>query len=257
VSLDFNLTDKVAIVTGSGKGIGKQIAIAYAKSGADLVVCGRHLETLEKTAMEIRRIGRNALVVKTDVRKISEIKELVQKSLDFYKQIDILVNNAGLNQTRATLEVTEEIWDRIINTNLKGAFFCCQEVGRHMLKQNRGKIINISSIMGDWGLGFNVPYCSSKGGLTLLTKALALEWAPQGINVNAIGPGYVLTDQVSWSLEDPELGPKIRAKMPMRVGTLEDIEGAAVFLGSEASDYINGRTIFVDGAQAVGWMGPE
>ncbi|MFN8453473.1 MAG: SDR family oxidoreductase [Anaerolineae bacterium] len=102
-----------------------------------------------------------------------------------------------------------------------------------------------------------VPYCSSKGGLTLLTKALALEWAPYGINVNAIGPGYVLTDQVRWAMQDPELGQRIRAKMPMRVGEVDDLEGAAVFLASEASNYVNGRTLFVDGAQAVGWMGPD
>jgi NAD(P)-dependent dehydrogenase (short-subunit alcohol dehydrogenase family) len=153
--------------------------------------------------------------------------------------------------------VTEETWHFIVDTNLKGTFFFSQHAGRYMIEQGKGKIINISSIMGDWGLGFNVPYCSSKGGMNLLTKALALEWAPLGINVNAIGPGYIRTDQVDWSLRDPVLGPRIQAKMPMRVGEVEDIEGAAIFLASEASDYVNGRTIYVDGAQAVGWMGPE
>jgi NAD(P)-dependent dehydrogenase (short-subunit alcohol dehydrogenase family) len=257
MSLDFKLNDMVAIVTGGGKGIGKQIALAYARSGADVVVCGRHLEILEDTAKQIQLEGRRALPVRADVRKTSDIEEIVKITLDKFTKIDILVCNAGINRTGPTLDVSEEDWNDIINTNLKGAFFCCQEVGRHMIQRKKGKIIIISSIMGDWGLGYNAPYCASKGGLVLMTKALALEWASYGINVNSIGPGYVRTDQVQWSLEDPILGPKIESKMPMRVGELEDIEGTAVFLASRASDYINGRTIFVDGAQAVGWMGPE
>jgi NAD(P)-dependent dehydrogenase (short-subunit alcohol dehydrogenase family) len=257
MSLDFSLDSKVAIVTGGGKGIGKAIALAYARSGADVVVCGRHRETLEDTRQAIQAHGHKALAIPADVSKIPDIKNVVSQTLSEFGAVDILVNNAGVNRTGPSLDVTEETWNFIIDTNLKGVFFFCQEVGRHMIERRKGKIINISSIMGDWGLGFNVPYCSSKGGLTLLTKALALEWAPYGIHVNAIGPGYVRTDQVEWSLRDPVLGPRIQAKMPMRVGDVEDIEGAAVFLASDASNYISGRTLFVDGAQAVGWMGPE
>lgn len=257
MSLDFSLNGKVALVTGGGKGIGKAIAVAYAKCGADVVVSGRHMETLEETRREIETQGRVGLALVADVGKVADIKRVVAHSLEQFGVIDILVNNAGVNRTGPTLEVTEETWDWIINTNLKGTFFCCQEVGRHMVERRKGKIINISSIMGDWGLGFNIPYCSSKGGMNLLTKALALEWAPLGINVNAIGPGYIRTDQVNWSLQDPVLGPRIQGKMPMNVGEVEDIEGAAVFLASEASNYVNGRTLYVDGAQAVGWMGPE
>lgn len=257
MSLDFSLNGKVALVTGGGKGIGKAIAIAYARCGADVIVCGRHSDTLEETRREIEAQGRKGLALEADVAKVADIKRVVARSLAEFGAIDILVNNAGVNRTGPTLEVTEETWDWIINTNLKGTFFCCQEVGRQMVERRKGKIINISSIMGDWGLGFNVPYCSSKGGMNLLTKALALEWAPLGINVNAIGPGYIRTDQVNWSLQDPTLGPRIQGKMPMYVGEVEDIEGAAVFLASAASNYVNGRTLYVDGAQAVGWMGPE
>lgn len=257
MSLDFSLTEKVAIVTGGGKGIGRAIAVAYARSGADVVVCGRHPDMLEETRQAIEAQGRKGLAIAADVGKVADIKLVVARTLTEFGTVDILVNNAGVNRTSPTLEVTEETWDWIIDTNLKGAFFCCQEVGRHMLERRKGKIILISSIMGDWGLGSNVPYCSSKGGMTLLTKALALEWAPFGIQVNAIGPGYIRTDQVDWLLRDPVLGPRIQAKMPMRIGEVEDIEGAAVFLASPASNYISGRTLFVDGAQAVGWMGPE
>ncbi|HZQ05786.1 MAG TPA: glucose 1-dehydrogenase [Anaerolineae bacterium] len=257
MSLDFSLNGKVAIVTGGGKGIGRGIAVAYARCGADVVVCGRHPETLEDAQRQVQALGRKAVAIPADVGKVADIKRVVAQTLDVFGVIDILVNNAGVNRTGPTLEVTEETWEWILNTNLKGTFFFCQEVGRHMVERRKGKIINIGSIMGDWGLGFNVPYCSSKGGMNLLTKALALEWAPFGIHVNEIGPGYIRTDQVNWSLQDPQLGPRIHAKMPMRVGEVEDVEGAAVFLASDASNYISGRTLYVDGAQAVGWMGPE
>jgi 2-deoxy-D-gluconate 3-dehydrogenase len=257
MSIDFSLEGKVAIVTGGGSGIGRHIAVTYARAGADVVVCGRRLSQLEDTVEEIRVEGRRGLAIQTDVRRPGEIAAMVRSALTEFGVIDILVCNAGINKTSPTLDVTEETWDAILDTNLKGVFFCCQEVGRHMLPRKSGKIIIISSIQGDWGQGFNVAYCASKGGVNMLTRALALEWAPHGINVNALGPGYVKTEMVKWSLEDPIKGPKIRGKMPMRVGEVEDMEGTAVFLASEASDYVNGRVIYVDGAQAVGWMGPE
>lgn len=258
MSINFNLNDKIAIITGGGKGIGKQIALAFARSGANVVVCGRNTEALDKTVEAIKELKRCGLGIKTDIQKVSDINSAVEQTINEFGHIDILVNNAGVNRTGPTLEVTEETWDMILDTNLKGMFFFCQAVGSYMIKQKRGKIINIGSIISKIGLGYNVPYSASKGGVHLLTKALALEWAKYNIQVNAIGPGYVLTDQVRWLFEKKDFADKIISKQPTgRAATVEDIEGAAVFLASEASDYINGEMIFVDGASAAGWMGPE
>jgi len=259
MSLNFSLDGKIAIVTGGGKGIGKQIALAYARSGADVVVCGRNAETLDETVEEIKKLNRCGLGIKTDIQKISDIKSAVDKTIAKFGHIDILVNNAGVNRTGPSLEVTEETWDMILDTNVKGMFFFCQAVGRYMIKQKRGKIINIGSIISKVGIGYNVPYSASKGAVNLLTKALALEWIKNNIQVNAIGPGYVITDQVRWIFQKTKLVDKsfIYRQPSGRAGTVEDIEGAAVFLASEASDYINGEMIFVDGASTAGWVGPE
>jgi len=259
MSLNFKLNDKVAIVTGGGKGMGKQIALAFARSGAEVVVCERDTKSLEETIEAIKKLNRCCLGIKTDIQKVSDINSAVKQVINEFGHIDILVNNAGVNRTCPTLEVTEETWDMILDINVKGMFFFCQAVGSYMIKQKRGKIINIGSIISKFGLGSNVPYSASKGAVYLLTKALSLEWAKNNIQVNAIGPGYCLTDQVRWIFsKNPDCADKVLSRQPSgRVATVEDIEGAAVFLASEASDYINGEMIFVDGASTAGWVGPE
>ena len=254
----FQLTNCVAIVTGGGKGIGAQAARVLAAAGADVVVGGRHPETLEAVAADVRTLGRRALSIPADMRRVADVRTLVSHTLDTFGRVDVLVNNAGVNRTGPTLEVSEETWDSILDTNVKGMFFACQAVGQAMIPARRGKIINIGSIISAIGLGYNVPYAASKGAVLQLTRSLALEWASHNIQVNAIGPGYIMTDQVRWLFENPDFARKILAKHPGgRVGEVQDLDGAILFLSSAASDHVNGQMLFVDGASAAGWMGPE
>lgn len=254
----FNFAGKTALITGAGKGIGREIALSFARSGADVVVAGRHRDTLEATCARVKKYGVKSLTVVTDIRRVSDVRALFERAVHVFGGVDILVNNAGVNQTGPTLDVTEETWDRIIDTNVKGMFFACQAAGHLMIPRRYGKIINIGSIISNIGLGLNVPYASSKGAVLQLTKSLGLEWARHGINVNAIGPGYVLTDQVRWLFEDENLKTRILDKQPTgSVGREEDIAQCALFLASDVSSYINGAMIYVDGASAAGWRGPE
>lgn len=258
VAARFDLADRVAIVTGGGKGIGAQVARVLGRAGADVVVAGRHREILDAVAAEIRVHGRRALAIRTDVQRVAEVRALVDQTIKAFGRVDILINNAGVNRSGPALEVAEETWDWIQDTNVKGMFFACQAVGPHMIAQRRGKIINIGSIISAIGLGFNVPYAASKGAVWQLTRSLALEWARHNIQVNAIGPGYVLTDQVRWLFENRDFADKILRKQPTgRAGEVTDLDGTVLFLASVASDYINGQMIFVDGASGAGWMGPE
>lgn len=253
----FDFTGQVAVVTGAGKGIGRQVALAFARAGAHVVLAGRHQETLEKVATECVGFGR-VLCVPTDVQKVDEVAGLAKRTVAEFDRLDVLVNNSGVNRTGPSLDVTEETWDWILDTNVKGMFFASQAAARVMIPRRHGKIINIGSIISHIGLGSNVPYASSKGAVLQMTKSLALEWARHGLNVNGVGPGYVLTDQVRWLFEVPEFRDRIMAKQPP--GELpgeEDIAWTVLFLASDAARFINGEMIYVDGASAAGWMGPE
>jgi 2-deoxy-D-gluconate 3-dehydrogenase len=248
----------VAVVTGAGKGIGRRVAVAFATAGAHVVLAGRHRETLEAAAAECAGHEGRALVVPTDLQSAAEAAALVEGAVAELGAIDILVNNAGVNRTGPSLEVTEQTWDWILDTNLKGMFFACQAAGAAMIARGHGKIVNVGSIISRIGLGSNVPYASSKGAVLQLTRSLALEWGRHGVNVNGVGPGYVLTDQVRWLFEKPDLRDRIMAKQPM--GALpgeDDIAWTVLFLASDAARFINGEMIYVDGASAAGWMGPE
>lgn len=254
----YDFTGQTAIVTGAGKGIGRAIARAFSRAGGNVVLTGRHRETLAAVADECAGVAGRALIVPADVQSVAEIRDLVAQTLAAFGQIDVLVNNSGVNRTGPSLEVDEATWDWIIDTNVKGMFFACQAAGKSMIERGRGKIINIGSIISHIGLGFNVPYACSKGAVALMTKSLALEWAKHGINVNAVGPGYVLTDQVRWLFERPAYRDAIMAKQPMgALPTEEDIAATVLFLASDGARFINGEIIYVDGASATGWMGPE
>lgn len=244
----FNLTGRTALVTGAGRGIGQAIAIAFAESGADLLICSRTGSDLEKTAREIRGKGRKAYPFVMDISKMEEVRKGAQKAVGMVERIDILVNNAGTNIPKKALEVTEQEWDIIQNTNVKGLFFFTQAIAKGMVERRRGKIINIASNVGLVGMAERSPYVTSKGAVVLLTKALALEWAPHNINVNAICPAIIKTPMVAERLKDQDFLANMLKKIPMgRPGEVEDVVGAALFLASEASNFVTGHALSVDG----------
>lgn len=247
----FGLSGKVAIVTGAGRGMGYHIALALATYGADLVVCSRTVQELEKVGNEIEKLDRRVLIQKVDVRKIPEIHAMVRETANAFGHIDILVNNAGINIPQWAVDVTEEAWDTIIDTNLKGLFFCAQAVGKVMIEQKKGKIINISSQAGSVGILYRAAYCSSKGGVNLLTKVLAIEWAKYNIKVNAIAPTFVETP-LSRTMFQQKKGFReyVLGNIPLgRIGKPEDVVGAIIYLASDASDLVTGHVLLIDG----GW----
>jgi NAD(P)-dependent dehydrogenase (short-subunit alcohol dehydrogenase family) len=247
---EFDLSGKVAIVTGAGRGIGYHVSLALARYGADVVVCSRTLAELERVGAAIEKTGRRALIQQMDMGNLSQIQSLAEESVKSFGRIDILVNNAGINIPQRAVEVTEEAWDKIIDTNLKGVFFCAQAVGRVMIAQKKGKIINISSQAGEVGLPQRAAYCSSKGGVNLMTKALAIEWAPYNINVNAIAPTFVETPLSKSMFAKEGFQEYVLGNIPLgRVGQPEDVVGAVIYLASEASNLVTGHVLLVDG----GW----
>lgn len=247
---ELSLQGKVAVVTGSTKGIGRGIVEGLALSGANIVVVSRSQQDCDATAANLQNYGVKAIGVRTDVTRISEIEALVSKTIDTFGRLDIMINNAGSAITKKAEDLTEEDWDRVINMDLKSVFFCAQTAGREMIKQNSGKIINISSMLGLVGEKQVLPYCVAKGGVIQMTKALALEWSRYNIQVNAICPGYILTSINAAELRQEKIYNHIIKKIPVqRLGDVKDLAGAAVFLASEASNYMTGQTIVIDG----GW----
>jgi NAD(P)-dependent dehydrogenase (short-subunit alcohol dehydrogenase family) len=247
---EYDLTGKVAIVTGAGRGMGYHIALALAKFGADLVVCSRTLPDLEKVGAEIEKFGRRVLIRQMDVTRIPEVHAMVEQSMEAFGHIDILVNNAGVNITQWAVDVTEEAWDTVLDTNLKALFFCAQAVGKVMIRQRKGKIINISSQTGTVAIPQRAAYCSSKGGVNQLTKLLAIEWAQYNINVNAIAPTFIETPFTKPMFEKEGFREYVLGNIPLgRVGKPEDVTGAVIYLASEASNMVTGHILLVDG----GW----
>jgi 2-deoxy-D-gluconate 3-dehydrogenase len=247
---DFRLTDQVAIVTGASMGMGYGTALALADAGAHVVVTSRALERAEPVAAEIRDMGREALPLAMEVTSPDSIDAMVNATLERFGRIDILVNNAGINIPEPALEVTEEHWDRVLDINLKGLFFCAQKVGRVMIAQGRGKIVNVGSQMGLVGGRLRAAYCSSKGGVVQLTKVLAIEWSKHGVNVNGVAPTFLKTPFSAAMFEDEAFYQEVLRNIPLgRVGEVEDVLGAVIFLASPAADLVTGHTLLVDG----GW----
>lgn len=248
----MRLDGKTVLVTGAGSGIGRAIAIAVAEAGADCLATElpEKLDTLEPVVTEISGLGRRALALPLQLRDMKSIDALVTQTIVQAGSIDVLVNNAGVNIPSDALDVTEEDWDTVLDVNLKGLFFLSQRVARRMKDQGGGKIVNIASQGGVVGYYKRAAYCSSKAGVVNLTRVLALEWAPYHINVNAIGPTFILTPLTQSTFDDPGMREDLLRRIPLgRVGQPEDVVGAVVFLASPAADMITGHTLLVDG----GW----
>jgi 2-deoxy-D-gluconate 3-dehydrogenase len=250
----YDLQNKVAVVTGSGQGIGKWIALGLAEAGADILVADLVAKNAEQTSKEIRDMGRKTIPMAMDVGDIDSVAKMMDLARNKLGSLDILVNNAGVNVHKKALDITQEDFDFIVRVNSKGVYFCCQEAARVMILQKRGKIINIASataFLVRAGIPNSV-YAMTKAGIVMLTKALAEEWAKYNINVNAIAPGYFATPLVVDRLRDPEASKSIIESTPLeRVGEAEDIIGTAVFLASDASNFITGQTICLDGGRTV------
>ena len=247
----LNLTGRVAIVTGASRGLGAAMAIGLAEAGADLVVVAssaRRQETVDK----IKNLGRRCIGVQADLINTKAIPQIIDAAVAEYGRIDILINCAGIIRRAPAIEFSEQDWDDVIQVNQKSVFFLCQAAAKEMLKQKKGKIINVASLLSFQG-GIIVPsYAASKSAVAGLTKALANEWAPLGINVNAIAPGYMATEMTEALQKSAERAPAILARIPAgRWGTPEDMKGLAVFLASDAAEYVQGQVIAVDG----GWLG--
>jgi 2-deoxy-D-gluconate 3-dehydrogenase len=246
----FDLSGRVAIVTGANTGLGQAMALALAGAGADVALVGR--SPMNDTAARIAALGRESIPIKADLSTLAPIAEIVERTCDWRQRIDILVNNAGVIRRADAIEFTEDDWDAVMDVNLKSVFFLSQAVAKRMLARgSRGKIINIASVLSFQG-GIRVPsYTAAKSGLAGLTRLLACEWAIKGINVNAIAPGYFETDNTTALRADRDRNAAILARIPAgHWGKPEEIGGAAVFLASAAADYVHGVVLPVDG----GWL---
>lgn len=250
----FDLKNKVVIITGARRGMGKSHAITLAKAGAKIVVSDISQEECQLVVDEIKKQKGEAVAVKCDVTKKSEVDSMVKTAVDKWGKVDVLVNNAGIIAFKPFVELTEEEWDKMLDVNLKGQFLCAQAVVKEMIKQKSGTIVNIASVeMGQVGAGMPniVHYCASKGGVVAMTEALAVELAPYNIRVNAISPGAIDTPMVEAAKDDPKLLEQTLAVIPMkRMGKSEEVSNLVLFLASDASSYITGDTIIIDG----GWM---
>jgi NAD(P)-dependent dehydrogenase (short-subunit alcohol dehydrogenase family) len=246
----FRLDGKVALVTGGARGLGQTMARALAEAGADIALSGRSRESCQEAADAMAATGRKVRAFAADVTKLADVERLTGDVEAEMGKIDILVNNAGINIRGSIQDLSEADWDAVIDTNLKGPFLCARAIGPRMVTRGWGRVINVGSVLGAVGLAGRAPYASSKAGIINLTRVLGLEWAGTGVTANAICPGAFATDMNRSLLDDPEKYKAFVANIPMgRWGELVELTGAIVFLASEASSYVTGTPLFVDG----GW----
>lgn len=252
----FELTERVVLVTGGSKGIGKALAMGFADAGAKVAVVSRQLAACEAVVDAIKQRGGQAFALSADVGKMQDAERTINSIIDTYGRLDVLVNNAGVNSVREALLVTEDEWSRVIDINLKAVFFWAQAAAKSMAQQHRGKIINVASVGGVIGESKMAAYAASKAGVISITKSLAREWARHGILVNSLAPGYVRTEMNDEAFEDEKMYKSIVSSVPLRrIGEVGDLVGPAIFLASDASNFITGHTLFVDGGRLTGVRG--
>ncbi|RAS75531.1 SDR family NAD(P)-dependent oxidoreductase [Priestia endophytica] len=245
------LKSKKVVIVGGSKGIGKDMALAFAELESDVIITGRNEQDLQEAAAELQQHNPQCSYLTADIQDVQQIYNMIDLAHERLGRIDVLVNNAGINITKPSLEVTEEDWDRVLDTNLKGTFFCAQRAGKYMIEQGHaGKIINIVSQMAFVGYIKRAAYCSSKGGAVQLTKALAVEWAQHQIKVNAVAPTFIETDFTKTMFEDAAFHQDVLSRIPLgELAKPYDVTGAVLFLASDMANFITGETIRVDG----GW----
>jgi NAD(P)-dependent dehydrogenase (short-subunit alcohol dehydrogenase family) len=249
----FDLTGQVAIVTGTSRGLGQHFARALAKAGADLVLTSRSRETLAPFEAEMKALGRRVLSLELDVQKQESIEQMVSEAEAAFGQLHILVNNAGCNIRKPALDVTWQDWNQILDTNLRGTFFVAQAVARRMIAKGYGRIVNIGSVTSVFGYAGLAPYGASRGGVRQMTMSLADDWGRHGVTVNCLAPGWFRTEQNKVLYEDKEWVEYLIERIPLkRPGEAHDLDGAVVFLASEASRYVTGQTLLVDGGITTG-----
>jgi gluconate 5-dehydrogenase len=253
MSTGFDLSGKVAIVTGASRGLGQVFGRALAKAGADLIITSRNVASLYDFQSEIESLGRRAVPIALDVKDFGSIQQMAVEAKNAFGKIDILVNNAGCNVRKPAIEITWEDWNLVLDTNLRGTFFVSQAIARYMLERKYGRIINIGSVTSVFGYAGLGPYTASRGGVKQLTMSLADDWGPYGITVNCLAPGWFKTAQNAVLYEDKEWVEYLVDRIPLkRPGKATDLEGAIIFLASDASEYITGQTLLVDGGITTG-----
>ncbi len=246
------LDNKKALVTGGSRGLGRAIALAFADAGADVAIASRSPEVLEQVAAEIRTRQRDAFAIEVDVAESESVTHMVDATLAYFGRIDILVNSAGVAWTERVVDMNDGTWDWVVRTNLYGTFYCCRQVGSVMMRQKSGSIINLASVAGVKGPPALGAYAASKGGVMALTKVLALEMVRFKVRVNAIAPGYFRTDMNAAAFDDPEIGPKITKRIPMRrPGKPEEIGPLAVFLASDDASFVTGEIYSISGGETA------
>jgi NAD(P)-dependent dehydrogenase (short-subunit alcohol dehydrogenase family) len=251
----FDLTGQVALITGASRGLGQHFGRALARAGADLVITSRTLESLRPFEAEITALGRKVACVELDVRTHESIQNAVSEAVSKFGKLDILVNNAGCNVRKPALEITWDDWNLVLDTNLRGLFFVAQAAARHMTERGYGRIINIGSVTSVFGYAGLAPYGASRGGVRQLTMSLADDWGKHGVTVNCLAPGWFQTEQNKVLYEDKEWVDYLIDRIPVkRPGAPHDLDGAVVFLASEASRYVTGQTLLVDGGISTGAM---
>lgn len=248
----FRLDGKVAVVNGASRGIGRAIAIGVATAGSDVVLAGRSLEPLEEVAQRIHEVGRRSIPVQTDMRHPAQAAKMVDEAVAQFGRIDILVNAAGMAMRQASTDIREPDFDEVFSTNIKGITFACTAAGQHFISQGSGRIINIASLASIFGIPGRALYGASKGAIAQLTRALAVEWGPSNICVNAIAPGWIETDFTRTVLAQPDVRERIEQRTPLRrVGQPDDLVGLAIFLASPASAFLTGQIICLDGGYSA------